>query len=658
MSSNLNVDTTMLRTDLNSDVFNNSDSLNRFNNIIQSLPLKTRITISSLCLLDNISTQLLRFLIFNSNAPHLLAIFTDDSNFLASGETETFQVLLQLFKQVRIIYNARSPLLNVHDVAPGLWFPNAPPPMLLRGHEAYIITVIRKANLLTFILTTLYCFNYGFDLLQNTFLDIFCPNTLFTGTSTSDQNGKFLKSQAILYLDLKTQALIAGLKEFEDENGSIPKDKLESLLDEIFPTDLADQLIERRLGNGTTATNATMTPSERDFVERCDRRRENLLQFHNLNELISSYDWNHFIKELLDYCNKNMGLIIWGRKGRGKSPLYCFDAKEFDQQIMTASGAVSSHYNDNNQYDPLNRTNNESTNLTTVNDTNRSTTTMNGNVSNERGSSQGSPDLLTSNSTGINSTEKSTTTDVNAANSRMTQYIVNAAVAASGQRIKKIKAKRTWSKHEEDALIAGLKEVGSSWSKILDMYGPGGKISEDLKNRTQVQLKDKARNWKLQYLKSGKPLPPYLMKVTGTLDKHTRGKKKNAALAAAQAAAAAQVDSAAQAATAAAAAAAATATATTDNTPPTAGTTANTTTSANNSNNPTSPSSSANDAVNSTLSADHTPSVTTDAASTQQNNDENETSRQNTESQEPNGDLFGSNNAETPGFDPNLETSM
>lgn len=607
---------TSLLDDPTSELLNSSDSLNRFNNIIQSLPLKTRITVSSLCLLDNVSTQLLRFLIFNANAPHLLAIFTDESNFLASGETETFQVLLQLFKQVRVIYNAKFPLLNVHDVVPGLWFPNAPPPLLLRGHEEYIITVIRKANLLTFILTTLYCFNYGFDLLQETFLDIFCPNTLFTGTSTTDQNGKFLKSQAILYLDLKTQALIAGLKEFEDENGSIPKDKLESLLNEIFPDDLADQLIQRRLGGGTTATNSTMTPSERDFIERCDRRRENLLQFHNLNELTSSYDWNHFIKEILDYCNKNMGLIIWGRKGRGKSPLYCFDAKEFDSQIMAASGALPAHHNNGNvdgtvPYDTADRNARENSNL----DMNRSSTVISGTsgaVSNERGSGEGSLENGGT-PTGTTPNNVSVTLDAKEATSRMTQYIVNAAVTASGQRIKKIKAKRTWSKAEEDALVSGLKEVGSSWSKILDMYGPGGKISEDLKNRTQVQLKDKARNWKLQFLKSGKPLPSYLMKVTGNLDKHLKGKKKNPALATTHD------------------------TATTSTSPP---------------------GSAGDDTVTSPTPADITPSVSVDVASSQQENDDNDSSEQNAESQEPNGDLFESNSTEAPGFDPSLETSM
>lgn len=488
-----------------------TENLNRFNNIIQNLPIRTKLTVSSLCLLDNISTQLLRFLIFNSNSPQVIALYTEHGTYLSTGETEIFQTLLKLFKQVRLIYNTRSPLLHVHDVAPGLWFPNSPPPSLLRGHESYIITSIRKANLLTFILTALGCFSYGFELLQSSFLDIFCPNTLFTGTSTSDQNGKFLKSQAILYLDLKTQAFIAGLKDFKDATNEIPADKKMELLQSIFPDNLADQLILRRTGSNSMATNDSMTPSERDFIERCDRRRDNLSNFTDFNSLVQSYDWNHFIKELLDYCNRNMGLIIWGRRGRGKSPLFAFDKDEFDNQVLYASGASA-----------------PSADFTNLN-------------VNEAGPFENNEDQINSQLTASNINPGQGTNDFSPSLSnfgngpqglvdngkRMTQSLVSAAIAASASSgIKKLKPKRIWSKDEEEALTEGLKEVGPSWSKILDLYGPGGKISEDLKNRTQVQLKDKARNWKLHYLKTDKELPEYLRKVTGNLDKALRSKKK------------------------------------------------------------------------------------------------------------------------------------
>ncbi|AJW06108.1 Tbf1p [Saccharomyces cerevisiae YJM683] len=483
---------------MDSQVPNNNESLNRFNDIIQSLPARTRLTICSLCLLDNISTQLLRFLILNANSPNIIAVLTDQTAFLSSGETEIFQTLVKLFKQIRMIYHTRSPLLSVHDVAPGLWFPNSPPPLILRGHEAFIITAIRKANLLTFLLTSLNCLNYGFELLQSIFLDIFCPNTNTVGNNSLEQSGKFLKSQAILYLDLKTQAYIAGLKEFQDETNEISLEKKQELLDLIFPSNLADILVQRRTGDSGDIT--LLTPSEKDFVERCDRRRENLKIVQDFNSLTQSYEWAQFIRELLDYCNKNMGLIIWGRKGRGKSPLYDFDVNEFDPQVLFSTGTRTVDF-----MDDQNQPSSASAFLSTARPNHYSTHTP--------------------------------TTDVSSKNPAITQSIVDAAVAASMSNssnsnnngsigLRKPKAKRTWSKEEEEALVEGLKEVGPSWSKILDLYGPGGKITENLKNRTQVQLKDKARNWKLQYLKSGKPLPDYLIKVTGNLEKIYKAKKK------------------------------------------------------------------------------------------------------------------------------------
>ncbi|KAH8705150.1 telomere repeat binding factor-domain-containing protein [Talaromyces proteolyticus] len=78
--------------------------------------------------------------------------------------------------------------------------------------------------------------------------------------------------------------------------------------------------------------------------------------------------------------------------------------------------------------------------------------------------------------------------------------------------------RRPWTTEEENALMAGLDRVkGPHWSQILAMFGPGGTINEALKDRNQVQLKDKARNLKLFFLKSGIEVPYYLKFVTGEL---------------------------------------------------------------------------------------------------------------------------------------------
>ncbi|KAH8878638.1 hypothetical protein GQ53DRAFT_850111 [Thozetella sp. PMI_491] len=78
--------------------------------------------------------------------------------------------------------------------------------------------------------------------------------------------------------------------------------------------------------------------------------------------------------------------------------------------------------------------------------------------------------------------------------------------------------RRPWTPEEEKALMAGLDMVkGPHWSQILSLFGVNGTISDILKDRTQVQLKDKARNLKLFFLKTSSEMPYYLQSVTGEL---------------------------------------------------------------------------------------------------------------------------------------------
>lgn len=87
--------------------------------------------------------------------------------------------------------------------------------------------------------------------------------------------------------------------------------------------------------------------------------------------------------------------------------------------------------------------------------------------------------------------------------------------------------RRTWTKEEEEALLKGMDRVqGPYWAQILELYGPGGKISEVLKDRSQVQLKDKARNLKMFFLRLGLPIPAVFQYVTGDYEaRRTSGKK-------------------------------------------------------------------------------------------------------------------------------------
>lgn len=77
---------------------------------------------------------------------------------------------------------------------------------------------------------------------------------------------------------------------------------------------------------------------------------------------------------------------------------------------------------------------------------------------------------------------------------------------------------------EENALMMGLDLVkGPHWSQILSLFGQNGTIGNQLKDRNQVQLKDKARNLKLFFLKNGTEVPFYLQAVTGELKTRAPG---------------------------------------------------------------------------------------------------------------------------------------
>ena len=68
-----------------------------------------------------------------------------------------------------------------------------------------------------------------------------------------------------------------------------------------------------------------------------------------------------------------------------------------------------------------------------------------------------------------------------------------------------------WSPAEDDRLISLIEEVGCSWARIKKLDADSGNI---LELRDQVALKDKARNMKYDFLKTGVRLPDNFEGVT------------------------------------------------------------------------------------------------------------------------------------------------
>ncbi|TKA72697.1 hypothetical protein B0A55_06488 [Friedmanniomyces simplex] len=277
---------------------------------------------------------------------------------------------------------------------------------------------------------------------------------------------RLLKWQGAIYLELKTQTYISAIM---NSDGSP-----EAILDELFPPDL-DALILTRHPDAPS-----LSPSEQDFIDRCRARKSYLLAEPStedaVQELPKKYQWNDFVREFASCISKNvdgiMNVPVRSQAGFG-------GAHAEKRMANAAHSGQDSHAGGSH---------------------NAGGTKTAGGAANGSGV-LGMPTLSHQASSGEKKTSVPSST-----------------------------IRQPWTKPEEDALLCGLEKVnGPHWSQILALYGRGGSVSEVLKDRNQVQLKDKARNLKLWYLKMGKDVPVALRGVTGELRKRG-GARARAAL--------------------------------------------------------------------------------------------------------------------------------
>lgn len=248
----------------------------------------------------------------------------------------------------------------------------------------------------------------------------------------------------------------------------------ERMLDDLFPHDLDSQILTRH------PDAPSLSPSEQDFIDRCRSRRTYLLvdpSSHDAySQLPKKYQWADFVREFAASVSKNVDSII-------STPT------RSHQQLLAST--VS----------PTDRNPKAGTDTLAI-------------LSSQPPHATPPP----------SSTLLSRQSSFPAPKSSSNQTATSSPSASS--------TRQPWTKPEEDALLAGLGRVsGPHWSQILALYGRGGSVSEVLKDRNQVQLKDKARNLKLWYLKTGREVPDCLRGVTGELRKRG-GARARAALAA------------------------------------------------------------------------------------------------------------------------------
>ncbi|KAK9369364.1 telomere repeat binding factor-domain-containing protein [Lipomyces kononenkoae] len=412
-----------------------------------------QLKIQSMPILDNLSSQILTTLGRGT--------YQDTFNIVTQPESDqgqAYRTLTSLFDQTKKLYTHGAFLS-----ASALGFSKSP----------RYRSIIRKANLATFISSVFGSTEVGFFHLNEYFFDSFVPD-----------GSRLLKSQGALYLDLKTQAFISAMGQGERSK--------EEILDDLFPDDLERLLATRRPGA------RTLTPSEHDFIARCKSRKEILAATDSAENLSEKYVWQDFLKDVSEYVSKNYQTLTvvppmpTQKRAKRASVPDTNIANFASDNVVHASPVVPA--------------------------------TVQQQITDPTGTlDSGLPLDPTVNTVPPDDYEASREASGPTSHAARTKSARNRALNNGSTR------RRPWTKEEETALMQGLDEVkGPRWSQILEMYGPGGRISEVLKDRNQVQLKDKARNLKLFFLKSGLQVPYYLKFVTGEL-KSRGGKRQQSA---------------------------------------------------------------------------------------------------------------------------------
>lgn len=439
---------------------------------------RIQLLVNSLPTLDNLATQILRMV---AVGPYQKVVELASNPDSAAGAA--YRDLTSLFEFTKRLYLEEDPFLSVEHIAPGMWKEGDQTPNVFKNREQSIESTLRKVNLATFLVAALGTIEVGFFYLNEFFLSVFCPphgldvENLMSNMSAENMNlqtgangdaGRLLKPQAQLFLDLKTQAYISALE--------VGDRSREDILDEILP-DMEPVLLAWR-------NSRMLTPVEADFVARCRARKETLLRYdgHSLSE---EYDWFAFLRDLFDYVGKNVGYVVWGRRRRPAS----------STSAAEKSRPQDSHRVHSHDYDY--------------------------NYTGEAGSHhKTAPPEPARNPEHLGEIDEITR---NLLPSEIQEQQIH--LRFNPNSTVRNPQRRPWTRDEEKALRQALELKGPQWLTILELFGAGGKISEALKNRNQMQLKDKARNWKMFFLKTGMPVPAYLQKVTGDLEREDRSRE-------------------------------------------------------------------------------------------------------------------------------------
>ncbi|PQE11475.1 myb dna binding protein [Rutstroemia sp. NJR-2017a BBW] len=441
------------------------------------------IRILSLPILESLSLQILEIL---SEGPYDNAVSIVMNKNTPRGQA--YQTLKGLFDTTKHIYNDSSPFLDADELN-------------IRDYNQR--TIIRVANLATFVSCVFGGQDVGFYDLNKYFINVWTP-----------EGRPFSKASGQLLLNLKTQIFVAAISQEEQDKTN------EETIADIFMPGLAEFLAGRH--------DFPLTTDELQFVRDIEHRKEYLLQQGNdpvrIKELGDLFNWETFLKSttlhlesykpfILPYLRKHSLSVpdtspqstTDGNQANGGHNLSENDAIAAEAERAAQMVLQSFGYNSEGQY--------------------QQSSQQNSYHPPPQPQSYPAPAPHPPQAT-YQAFYQSTAATPHHTQSESTSALYDKARQAAaaknnpGQKARPglPSQRRPWSTEEENALMAGLDTVkGPHWSQILALYGSKGTVSEVLKDRNQVQLKDKARNLKLFFLKSNIEVPYYLQCVTGEL---------------------------------------------------------------------------------------------------------------------------------------------
>ncbi|KAH8803279.1 telomere repeat binding factor-domain-containing protein [Xylogone sp. PMI_703] len=453
--------------------------------------------ILSLPILESLSTQILSTL---AQGPYedTIRVVTEPSSELG----QAYATLRSLFEQTKKIYSQKNSFLSADE---------------LNIRETEHRATIRTTNLATFMSGIFGGQDVGFYELNDQFIDSFTP-----------EGAAFEKEPGQLYLNFKTQMYLSAVSQEEQEKSK------EEVLDELFPTNMDQILLARH-------PEVQLSQSELDFIQNAKSRRDYLMteggDIDAIQALSERFSWEDFLRSLNSYLRETYDSLI---------------APYMKRHALTAPASPSrpehinstSHNNHNSLQTPGGQQPNNSehdaiaqASLAAAQAALQGVGFGQYSTTQQPQPQQQAPQQLqqpirapqpSPYQTPPQATYQSHYAGANIpyhTQSAPTQVLYEqarqAAVAKANPHSRRPglpSQRRPWSTEEENALMAGLDQVkGPHWSQILALYGAKGQISEILKDRNQVQLKDKARNLKLFFLKSNIEVPYYLQCVTGEL---------------------------------------------------------------------------------------------------------------------------------------------